>query len=317
MKKNLLVALLLAGCSHVVLAAPQTFDEALQLLTEKSQRNDFAAALKDVDKTLALAQTNEQKAKVYSRIGDVKFKQLDFAAAREQYEQILKLSDLAPATKSNALLLIGTTYLLQQPNDYVKTRETFARIVDGEEFSERDRIGARLQIASTYQSAGDITSARAQWQNVARDETAELWARVSALVSLAEMERFQKNYAAVLVNYEQAIALDSGDITIKAVALDGIAQSYLEQKNFAQARQKFAEILKLDIKEAPEPNRPALQTLQAGAQMNIAKSYASEGDKKRARAEYAKILAMSGSQPYAVQVKYELEQLDKKTEIDP
>jgi len=196
MMKKLLVTLLFAGCSHVALAAPQTFEETLQSLTEESQRNDFTAALKDADKALNLAQTDEQKAKVFSRIGDIKFKQRDFVTAREQYERILELPKSDTSMRNNALVLIGTTYLLQQPNNYVKARETFQRIVDGNEFSAQEKIIARLQIASTYQRMGDNETARTQYQNIATDKSVELWARLSAFLSLAEVQMFQKNGAA-------------------------------------------------------------------------------------------------------------------------
>ena len=50
--------------------------------------------------------------------------------------------------------------------------------------------------------------------------------------------------------------------------------------------------------------------MQADAQLDIAHSYASEGDKKRARAEYAKVLRMPASEFLAEQVKAELKNLD-------
>lgn len=313
--KKFLVALLLAGCSHVVLAAPPTFDEAYKVLSEKVQKNDFAAALKEADNTLDLAQTSEQKAKVRLRIADIKYIQHDFIAAREQYERILELPKLNPSAKSNALTLIETTYLTQQPRDYGKARATSQRIIDGEEFSAHDKSTARLQIATTYALSGDRATARQHWQDIAQDKSVEIWARVEALQSLAVTDRKQKNYAAARENYQRAASLAPNDMNVKVFALDGIAQSYYEEKNFSQARQKFAEILDLDIQKSPEFYRYLLEVLQGQAQFNIAKTYASEGDKTRARAEFAKISAMPGGNFHSAQVKDALEQLDSKPEL--
>ena len=316
MMKKLLVALLLAGCSHVVLAAPQTFDEALQSLTEKANRNDLAALLKEEEETLALAQTTEQKAQVRSRIGDANFNGGKLEAARQQYQEILNLPDLNAAMKSTALIKIGTIYQFQQPHDYVKARATFQRIVDGEEFSTQDKVTARLQIAATYGKEGEDKTARTQYESIAQDTNLTLWAHFAAVQSLAEMDVRQKNYGAAREKYEKMAGLAPDDMTVETIALDGIAQSYFEQNNFAQARQKFAEILKLDIKLAPEANRPALEMLKTQAQINIAKTYAREGDKKRARAEFAKVSTMVGAKIYADQIKNELERLDEKPMFD-
>ena len=111
--------------------------------------------------------------------------------------------------------------------------------------------------------------------------------------------------------------MSSDDITVRATALDGIAKSYSEEKNFTQARQKFAEIIALNIKKAPEFNRSSLEMLQAGAQIEIAKTYVAEGDKKQARAEFTKVLTMPAAKFFAEQVKSELEKLDKKIELAP
>lgn len=312
MTKKLLIIGILAGCSHVAFAAPQTFEEALQSLTEKTNREDLFALLKDADKTLALAGTDEQKAQVRSRIGDANFNWGKIEAARQQYQEILKLPGLDAAMKSTTLIKIGTTYQFRQPHDYVKARATFQRIVDGKEFSVQDKVTARLQIAATYGQAGDDATARKRYESIAQDDELTVWAHFAAFQSLAEMDARQKNYGAARENYEKLAGLAPTDMTFEAIALDGIAESYFEEKNFAQARQKFTEILKLDVTKAAEFNRSSLETLQAGAQMGIAKTYASEGDKKRARAEFTKVLQMTAAKTFADQVRYELERLNEK-----
>lgn len=315
MMKKFLVALLFVGCSHVALAAPQTFDEAFQSMNEKTSSHDLSAILKEADHVLALAQTNEQKAKVRFRTGDAYFYYNEIKAALQQYEEILKLPNLDSGLKNAALIKIGLTYRYQQPSNYGKARSTFQRIVDGKEFSDEEKISARLQIASTYGQAGDSTTAQKQLKSIAQDATVALWARASALQSLAEMDLVQKNYAEARGIYQQIAALNPNAITVNTIALDGIAQTYFDEKNYPQARQKFAEILKLDIEKVAEPNLPDLEMLQASAQMDIAQSYANEGDKTRARAEFAKVSQMPGGRFFAVQVKNELKQLDKKPEF--
>ena len=220
MRLKLLFTLLIAGCSHVAHAAPQTFDEAFQSLSEKVRNRD-ATALKEADQVLALAQTDEQKARVFPRIGDARLTQSKPALARQQYEKALKLPGLSLDLQNTALVMLATTYEFQQPADYEKARATFRRIVDNKDFSEENRMSARLKIASNYDQAGDSATARAQLKNIAGDEKNELWGRASALMILAEMELRQRNYLAARENYQKLRSLSPDDTTIKMMALDG------------------------------------------------------------------------------------------------
>lgn len=212
--------------------------------------------------------------------------QKDEPRARVELAKIVANTDIDLSLRATAQNLLGESYF--KAADYPTARAELAKVAALGAVGPGMLAAAQAQIIESYRRENNPQQAQSE---TARFQF-EMMKNVVVLMNAKQIETAREYLRAVS-------AVDgSGAPTLMSLSAHSqIAQTYLAEKNTAQARKELAPILERDEAQIPDAERPAFRLIQQSAQLSFALSYELDGDLERSGEELKKLLQMPELRP--------------------
>ena len=235
-----------------------------------ADENDWANSRAEFQKIVENpAVTAQDKAQYRLFIAVTYGNQKNEAGARKELSAVVGDEAVEAPLRASAALQLGQSFL--NTKDYAQARDAFERALEIAN-DPGTRVFARVGIADSYKAQGDANQLQQAYNQV-----------IIESVRGAKILSDNKQYAAARALQEQALTLGTLTPTMDMTLRVQIGQNLLHEGKAAEGRAALEAFLAKQYGEATTPKERAdFHLLRQAAKLNIAKSYALQGNKEQA-----------------------------------
>lgn len=263
--KTMLVAVIAVFLVNCVCFAQLTFRKVYGRALDNYIAGNYIQAREAFTNALELAATADEKAKSRLGVGSSYAGEKQFESARKEFIEVIQMKPKA-FIRDSARLEIAQSYAAEKKFD--RARQELSALIKEEGVDSNIKATARFDMAQTYLDEKKFDEARTLYAQMIEgakpNDPMTLVVRISIANSyLAErkMEQARKAYQELL---------QTGGI-LKPRAQFNIGQTFVVEKNYAQAKIEFEKLLQ--IQEAPfEVKEQAKDQLQRLAELQTLQS---------------------------------------------
>ena len=252
--------------------------------------------------------SSKDKVAVHALIAGSYADENDWENSRAEFQKIVEDPAVTPQDKAQYRLFVAVTYANQK--NEVGARKEFSAIVEDEAIDATFRASAALQLGQSFTNTKDYSQARDAFNRaleLANDPGTRVIARVAiannyktqgdanqlqqaynqAVIEAVRGAKFlsdNKQYASARALLEQALTFGTLTPTMDMTLRVQIGQTLLHEGKPAEGRAALEAFLAKRYVEPTTPKERAdFNLLRQAAKLNIAKSYAQEGNKAQAQ----------------------------------